>query len=66
MIRPSVVLATGDLTDAKDSDHLGSRQYLKEWRIYHDTVVESGVRNITTWLDIRGNHGRLLIYGNDR
>lgn len=57
VVQPSVVLATGDLTDAKDDDHLGSRQYLKEWMIYHEVIETTGVRNKTLWLDIRGNHG---------
>lgn len=56
-IRPTVVLASGDLTDAKDPDHLGSRQYKREWEIYADIVKDVMARNKTTWLDIRGNHG---------
>ncbi|KAL3874475.1 hypothetical protein ACJMK2_037484 [Sinanodonta woodiana] len=54
-IKPEFVLATGDLTDAKDSDKMGSRQYLDEWQIYHDAVKEC--QKITAkWFDIRGNH----------
>lgn len=56
-IKPKVVLASGDLTDAKDRDHLGSRQYEQEWKIYHDILESSQVRNKTLWMDIRGNHG---------
>lgn len=57
VIEPTVVLASGDLTDAKDSDNLGSRQYRDEWQIYHDIIQQGHVRNKTIWLDIRGNHG---------
>lgn len=46
---------SGDLTDAKD-DILGSQQYEEEWRAYQSTLVETGVLNRTSWLDIRGNH----------
>lgn len=55
-IKPSVVLATGDLTDAKEKNNMGSRQYVQEWEYYHDTLRETGMQNVTTWLDIRGNH----------
>lgn len=56
-IRPAAVVATGDLTDAKDRDHLGSRQYEEEWKTYHRVLQEANVRNKTVWMDIRGNHG---------
>lgn len=62
-IRPAVVLASGDLTDAKDSDHLGSRQYRDEWEIYRDILHRADVRNRTVWLDIRGNHDNFNVPG---
>ncbi|KAK3863323.1 hypothetical protein Pcinc_030893 [Petrolisthes cinctipes] len=55
-IRPAVVLASGDLTDAKKVDMLGSQQYIEEWATYSDVLRNSGVLNLTVWLDIRGNH----------
>ncbi|XP_042216646.1 transmembrane protein 62-like isoform X2 [Homarus americanus] len=55
-IRPAVVLASGDLTDAKAADMLGSRQYVEEWAIYSNVLRSTGVLNNTVWLDIRGNH----------
>ncbi|XP_050301336.1 transmembrane protein 62-like [Anthonomus grandis grandis] len=55
-ILPSVVLATGDLTDAKTKDAIGSQQYESEWRHYRDILREFDIDNKTVWLDIRGNH----------
>lgn len=55
VVKPSVILASGDLTDAKDS-LLGSDQYIEEWSAYRSALVDTGILNKTTWLDIRGNH----------
>lgn len=54
-VQPRVVIASGDLTDGKDQI-LGSQQYEEEWRAYQSALVDSGVYNMTVWLDIRGNH----------
>lgn len=55
-ILPSVVLASGDLTDAKTRDNIGSKQVLQEWQTYRDVLRECNIKQKTLWLDIRGNH----------
>ena len=41
VIRPKVVLVTGDLTDAKDSDFVGSVQFIEEWKNYYAAIADS-------------------------
>ncbi|XP_055937862.1 transmembrane protein 62-like [Argiope bruennichi] len=65
VIRPSVVLATGDLVDSRTADLLGSRQYVEEWRMYQQILYDSGVTVNTTWLDIRGNHDNFNVLSLD-
>lgn len=55
-ITPKVVLASGDLTDAKTKDAIGSQQYESEWKHYRDILKEFDISKKTVWLDIRGNH----------
>ncbi|XP_066245016.1 transmembrane protein 62-like [Euwallacea similis] len=55
-ITPKVVLTTGDLTDAKTKDAIGSQQFESEWRHYKDILQEYDISKKTIWLDIRGNH----------
>ncbi|XP_046474147.1 transmembrane protein 62 [Neodiprion pinetum] len=55
-IRPAVVLASGDLTDAKAKDKMGSGQIQGEWEHYRKVLEESDVLKKTEWLDVRGNH----------
>ncbi|XP_043209318.1 transmembrane protein 62-like [Amphibalanus amphitrite] len=56
IIQPELVVASGDLTDAKNEDNVGSLQYEKEWQIYKDILVKGNVFNSSFWLDLRGNH----------
>ena len=57
-INPQAVILTGDLTDAKAKDKLGSRQFEDEWKLYQSTVSACGALDSEPpiWLDVRGNH----------
>lgn len=61
-IQPTVVVASGDLTDAA-REYLRSGQNEEEWRIYHDIVIKNKVAEKTLWLDIRGNHDNFNVPG---
>ncbi|XP_071056743.1 transmembrane protein 62-like isoform X2 [Onthophagus taurus] len=56
IIKPVVVLASGDLTDAKTKDNIGSKQIKQEWEYYKNVLKECNIEHKTVWLDIRGNH----------
>ncbi|KAF6777214.1 Transmembrane protein 62 [Paragonimus kellicotti] len=57
IIRPELLLISGDLTDAKTSNKHASLQVRSEWEIYASILRKTNLLNITHWLDIRGNHG---------
>lgn len=56
ILRPKVVLATGDLTDARFSNKFDTGQDEHEWQMYRNVLEKSNVTSKTIWLDIRGNH----------
>ncbi|XP_031387978.1 putative metallophosphoesterase At3g03305 isoform X1 [Punica granatum] len=59
LIRPSLVLLTGDLTDGKSRDLLTMKQNEEEWVEYQsvmDDVIQRSGLDRTIFYDVRGNH----------
>ncbi|XP_029663755.1 transmembrane protein 62-like isoform X2 [Formica exsecta] len=64
-IKPTVVLASGDLTDAKSIDEMGSKQILEEWQYYKYVIDKTNIKEKTLWLDVRGNHDNFNVVSLD-
>ncbi|XP_072973523.1 putative metallophosphoesterase At3g03305 [Typha angustifolia] len=61
IIRPSLLLITGDITDAKNKKRTSSRQDESEWVVYRnaiDAIVKRGGIDKHRIFDIRGNHDK--------
>ncbi|KAK5643324.1 hypothetical protein RI129_007169 [Pyrocoelia pectoralis] len=56
VFKPSVVIASGDLTDGKAANKLTSQEIQKEWVEYQNILSSLNITQHTTWLDIKGNH----------
>ncbi|XP_077989649.1 transmembrane protein 62-like [Glandiceps talaboti] len=54
IIQPTLVLVTGDITDAVHRQK--AHQSEIEWEMYKKCLEDSGVLKKTTWIDIKGNH----------
>ena len=53
LIKPELLLITGDLTDAKSHNKLYSQQYKEEWETFIDSINQL---KRTRLVAIRGNH----------
>lgn len=59
LVGPSALVLSGDITDSRSPDPMGSDQFLKEWQAYNETRHKCMSDNPKiAWLDIRGNHGK--------
>lgn len=59
VIKPPVIVMTGDIVDSLGARFLDSGQIREEWQQYWRAIYETGVTRKHIWLDIRGNHDNL-------
>ncbi|XP_018497371.1 transmembrane protein 62 [Galendromus occidentalis] len=59
VIKPPVVIMSGDIVDSLGASFMSSEQNLKEWLAYRKILDDTKVTEKITWLDIRGNHDNL-------
>lgn len=53
LLKPSLVVVTGDLAHSMEARPHLSKQHEKEWQLYAAAIEDVTV----PWLDLRGNHG---------
>ena len=57
-VRPAAVVVTGDLTDAKTEDHVGSGQLRAEWDQYREVGAVLVLQKVTSEANPKvRNHG---------
>ncbi len=66
LIKPKVLLASGDLTDGKKPNFADSDQFLFEWQAYEAAIRDSLGSSATTWLDVRGNHDNFNVLSRNK
>ncbi|XP_077530965.1 transmembrane protein 62-like [Haemaphysalis longicornis] len=59
VIKPPVVVMSGDIVDSLRSRFIDTGQILEEWELYWSVINETGVTRSLVWLDIRGNHDNM-------
>ncbi|KAH9394484.1 Transmembrane protein 62 [Tyrophagus putrescentiae] len=63
LVGPSALVLSGDITDSRSPDPMGSDQFYQEWLYYNETRHKCMEYNPSvTWLDIRGNHDNFNVY----
>lgn len=66
IIKPDVVLVTGDITDGRvPNTTFGTGPQLDEWVAYNGAITRTNVRERIKgggWLDIKGNHDNFNVY----
>ncbi|XP_005089199.1 transmembrane protein 62 [Aplysia californica] len=65
VIDPKLVVATGDLTDAKLVNNIESKQMESEWILYSNIVKRCRTLAKAEWLDVRGNHDSFDVFNFD-
>lgn len=63
VLRAPLLVLTGDITDSRTKDPMGSGAYTQEWQDYrrlHGTCMKHNPQLV--WLDIRGNHGEMFYF----
>jgi hypothetical protein len=62
LIKPKLLIVSGDLTDSRGSAPLAHNPNKEEWISYSEILSENQNNTKTIWLDLRGNHGNFISY----